>query len=57
MSKGRILIIGSNATRIEVQGGTGPTGQYLNETVIPAMAFLDAGMTSCSPAEWRQAAH
>lgn len=43
MSKGRILILGSNATRIEVQGGTGPTGQYLNETVVPAMAFLDAG--------------
>jgi putative intracellular protease/amidase len=44
MSKGRIVIIGSNATRIEVQGGgTGATGQYLNETVVPAMAFVDAG--------------
>jgi putative intracellular protease/amidase len=44
MNKGKVLVIGSNATRIEVQGGgTGPTGQYLNETVIPAMAFLDAG--------------
>ena len=44
MSKGKILVIGSNATRIEVRsGGTGPTGQYLNETVVPVMAFLDAG--------------
>jgi putative intracellular protease/amidase len=44
MSKGKIVIIGSNATRIEVQGGgTGATGQYLNETVVPAMAFVDAG--------------
>ena len=39
MSKGKVLIVGSNATRIEIQGGgTGPTGQYLNETVVPAMA-------------------
>jgi putative intracellular protease/amidase len=44
MSKGKVLIIGSNATRIEVQGGaTGATGQYLNETVVPAIAFVDAG--------------
>jgi putative intracellular protease/amidase len=44
MSRGKIVIIGSNATRIEVQGGdTGATGQYLNETVVPAMAFVDAG--------------
>lgn len=43
MSKGKILILGSNATRIEVHGGAGPTGQYLNEMVVPAMAFLDAG--------------
>jgi putative intracellular protease/amidase len=44
MSKGKIVVIGSNATRIEVQGGgTGATGQYLNETVVPAMAFVDAG--------------
>jgi len=46
MSQNKILIIGSNATRIEVQGppgSTGPTGQYLNETVVPAMAFLNAG--------------
>jgi putative intracellular protease/amidase len=26
-----------------VQGGTGPTGQYLNETVVPVMALVDAG--------------
>lgn len=43
MSNGTILILGSNATRIEVRGGTGATGQYLNETVVPAMAFIDAG--------------
>lgn len=44
MSKGKVLVIGSNATRIEVQGGgTGATGQYLNETVVPATALVDAG--------------
>src|SRR5262249_15369197 len=44
MSKATVLVVGSNATRIEVQGGgTGATGQYLNETVVPAMAFVDAG--------------
>src|SRR5262245_18430999 len=44
MSKGRVIVVGSNATRIEIQGGsTGPTGQYLNETVVPAMALVDAG--------------
>lgn len=44
MSKGKVLVIGSNATRIEVRGGgTGATGQYLNETVVPAMALVEAG--------------
>src|SRR5215510_7265997 len=44
MSKGKVLVIGSNATRIEIQGGkTGPTGQYLNETVVPVMALVEAG--------------
>jgi putative intracellular protease/amidase len=44
MSKVKVLVIGSNATRIEVRGGgTGATGQYLNETVVPAMAFVEAG--------------
>jgi putative intracellular protease/amidase len=44
MAKGKVVIIGSNATGIEVRGGgTGATGQYLNETVVPAMAFVDAG--------------
>jgi len=43
MSKGKVLVIGSNATRIEVQGGWGATGQYLNETVVPAMAVIEAG--------------
>lgn len=41
---GKVLIVGSNATRIEIKGGgTGPTGQYLNETVVPAMALVGAG--------------
>jgi hypothetical protein len=44
MAKGKALVIGSNATRIEVQGGGwGPTGNYLNETVVPVMAVIDAG--------------
>lgn len=44
MSKGTVLLIGSNATRIEIQGGGwGATGQYLNETVVPAMALVEAG--------------
>src|SRR5262245_55223814 len=44
MSKGKVLVVGSNATRIEIQGGgTGPTGQYLNETVVPVMALVDEG--------------
>jgi len=44
MAKSKVLVIGSNATRIEVQGGgTGPTGNYLNETVVPVMALMEAG--------------
>lgn len=44
MAKRKVLVVGSNATRIEIQGGaTGPTGQYLNETVVPIMALVDAG--------------
>ena len=43
MTKGKVLVIGSNATRIEVRGGWGSTGQYLNETVVPAMAIIEAG--------------
>jgi putative intracellular protease/amidase len=44
MSKQKVLVIGSNATRIEVQGGgTGATGQYLNETVVPVLALIEAG--------------
>ena len=34
----------SNTTRFEVMGGgTGPTGNYLNETVVPVMALIEAG--------------
>ena len=44
MSKGKVLVTGSNATRIEVQGsGWGPTGNYLNETAVPIMALISAG--------------
>jgi putative intracellular protease/amidase len=44
MSRGKVLVVGSNATRIEIQGGgTGPTGQYLNELVVPVMALIEAG--------------
>ena len=43
MAKGKVLVIGSNATRIEVRGGTAVTGQYLNETVIPILALINAG--------------
>jgi len=44
MSKKTVLIVGSNGTRIEVQGGgTAATGQYLNELVVPVMALVDAG--------------
>lgn len=44
MRKGKLLVVGSNATRIETRGGgSGATGQYLNETVVPAMAAIAAG--------------
>lgn len=44
MTKAKVLVVGSNATRIEVQGGGFvPTGQYLNETVVPALALIEAG--------------
>jgi putative intracellular protease/amidase len=44
VAKGTVLIIGSNATRIELQGGgSAAIGQYLNETVVPAMALIEAG--------------
>ena len=44
MTKGTVLVVGSNATRIELQGGSSAAiGQYLNETVVPAMALIEAG--------------
>lgn len=44
MSKGKVLLVCSNATKIEVKGGkTGDTGHYLNETVVPMMAVIKAG--------------
>ena len=44
MTKGTVLFVGSNATRIELQGGGfAAIGQYLNETVVPAMALVSAG--------------
>jgi putative intracellular protease/amidase len=44
MSKGKVLLVCSNATKIEVKGGgTGDTGHYLNETVVPILAVIKAG--------------
>ena len=44
MTQAKILVTGSNATRIELQGGgSAAIGQYLNETVVPAMALIEAG--------------
>lgn len=44
MTKSKILILGSNATQIELRGGGFATiGQYLNETTVPALALIDAG--------------
>ncbi|TQI65319.1 putative intracellular protease/amidase [Bosea sp. AK1] len=44
MTKATVLVIGSNATQIELKGGgSAAIGQYLNETVVPSMALLDAG--------------
>jgi putative intracellular protease/amidase len=44
MTKGTVLVTGSNAMRIELQGGgSAAIGQYLNETVVPAMALIEAG--------------
>ncbi len=44
MTKATVLVTGSNATRIELKGGGFATiGQYLNETVVPAMALINAG--------------
>jgi len=44
MSKGTILVVGSNATQLEAQGGgTITIGQFLNETAIPLLALVNAG--------------
>lgn len=44
MTKGTVLILGSNATQIELRGGGSATiGQYLNETVVPTLALIEAG--------------
>lgn len=44
MTKATVLILGSNATQIELRGGgSAAIGQYLNETVVPAMALIQAG--------------
>jgi putative intracellular protease/amidase len=44
MAKGKVLVVGSNATQIEIQGGGwGPTGNYLNETIVPIMTVIGAG--------------
>lgn len=44
MTKAKLLVLGSNATRIELKdGGSAAIGQYLNETVVPSMALINAG--------------
>ncbi|WP_294232824.1 type 1 glutamine amidotransferase domain-containing protein [uncultured Sphingomonas sp.] len=44
MSKGQVLVLGSNATQIDMRGGgAAAVGQYLNETAVPSLALLDAG--------------
>lgn len=44
MSKGTMLLIGSNASRIEVVGGKScPTGYYINELAVPTITALEAG--------------
>jgi putative intracellular protease/amidase len=44
MSKGTILVIGSNAIELEAQGGgTIKIGQFLNETAVPLMTLVAAG--------------
>src|SRR5262245_55563969 len=46
ITKGKVLLLGSYDTRIEVQaGGTGPTVNYINETFVPSMALIEAGYT------------
>lgn len=43
MPKGTVLVIGSNATRLGLRGGgSAAIGQYLNETIVPAMALIEA---------------
>jgi putative intracellular protease/amidase len=43
-SKGIVLVIGSNARTLRLQGGSSAaTGNYLNETVVPMQALRAAG--------------
>lgn len=44
MSRGRVLVVGSSASVLPLKDGrTFPTGNYLNETVIPIQMLLAAG--------------
>ena len=44
MTKGKVLVIGSNGNRLELKGGGfADVGQWLNEVVVPSMALIDAG--------------
>ena len=50
MSKGQVLVLGSNATQLGLRGGgTATVGQYLNETAVPALALLDASAIGLMP--------
>jgi putative intracellular protease/amidase len=44
MSKGNVLLVASSADKLDLQAGKViSTGNYLNETVVPAMAVIAAG--------------
>jgi len=50
MSKGQVLVLGSNATQLGLRSGsTATVGQYLNETAVPALALLDASAIGLMP--------
>jgi len=49
MSKGTVLVIGSNATELEAQGGgTIKIRQFLNETAVPLMTLVAPATISSS---------
>ena len=56
MSKGTILVIGSNGTELEAKGGgTITIGQFLNETAVPLMTPHGRTTARSSRSRWRAA--